>query len=121
MTDRTDLTDRTLGGLLVLGRAGATRHRAPVWRVRCLRCGREYESPHTSVVKRPEACRECVGPALGRRAAARNLASGHVARLTRPVWPRVCRACGLPFAGTARQVYCRVECRPGRRAGTTPA
>lgn len=107
-----DLTGETLGGVLVLYRAGTTRGRAPVWRVRCLTCGREYDTPHTSAVKRPAACRVCVRPALGRRAAAGNLASGHVARLSRPVWPRVCPTCGAEYLGTARQVYCTPRCRP---------
>jgi hypothetical protein len=110
-----DLTNQTFGVVLVLRRhARPAGDRGPVrWWVRC-GCGREYPA-RADVLRqgKGDQCRSC----HGRGHADRQLAAGHTDRLHRPVWPRTCPICGAEFRGTARQVYCRLKCRPsyGRR------
>lgn len=82
--------------------------RPAYWRCRC-ECGTEKEVD--GLLLRAGRSTQCHACKLRADHEAGRLVA-HTARLTKPVWDRVCKTCGKTFVGTARQQYCGKACRP---------
>lgn len=111
-----DLTGRRWLSRVVLGKAERyDTKRGPKWRVLCRACDRIAEISRADIIREKD-CKRCAAIARAEQSTCffpRSAAGKrHVDRLHERVWPRVCKTCGQPFTGTARQQYCCREHRP---------